>query len=444
MNFCPFCGSKLIKNARFCSQCGESLSFADESEDEIKKEGFILQNFNIENTSDLKHVLPEAEPMHTIKIGKYTLQVPESVIAYNKVRSYFVDYAEQSQSSFETFYDKEVHDFEGLYDKAIPAFAQEAANAIHFAVSELEKCGFSITTEEFLQVAQNSIDLDKSLHEYTDLAKQLMDFVERLNNYRANNRSRSIQWQGGGLGLRGAIGGAITASVLNFATDTVRGIGHMVVDSADRARLKKVQTDLYNARDHKAFLSQRLYDFCKDLFSPTVRLLEENEFIPYPTLDSASGIGPILEAFNLIEHQKELSETDYEKALNLTLQGMSYDPYVLLSYLTLYKIPFVNNKELLKVVKFFGIEDEFAAKVTEYEENELAAFMSMPESTVSKIDIKIAKATELNDRFCYIHIAHQVVEKLAERKIAFTKDVEEEDSFSPDYAELLEYNDSDD
>ena len=114
------------------------------------------------------------------------------------------------------------------------------------------------------------------LQEYVDTAKRLEEFVEQLKSYRAKNRSQGIQWQGGGFGLSGAIGGAVMAGALNLATDAVRGIGHAVVDSADRARLRKVQLDLYKARDHKSFLGKRLYTFCMDLFDTAVHLLEEN------------------------------------------------------------------------------------------------------------------------------------------------------------------------
>lgn len=417
MNYCPFCGSQLVENAKFCSQCGKPVP------DTNKDEGIETEQ-QIETANDLesKEMRSEPELLHTIKIGEYDLQVAESVIAYNKVRSHFVDYAEKSQRAFESLYDKEVHDFEGLYSKALPAFLDRAADAIQFAVSVLGQYGLTIESNEFLLSAQDGLHFDTYLKDYIDLAEQLEDFTEQLSNCRANNRSRNIQWQGGGFGLKGAIGGAMMAGVLNIATDAVRGIGHSIVDSADRARLKKLQIDLYNASNHKEFLSSKLRSFCIDLFGPAVNLLEDHGLIVHPPFDIAAGIGPITEAFDLVDNSYVRKE-DYEKALEMTLSGMPYDPYFPLSYLTLYKIPFIKNSDVLEVVRFFGVEDRFAAKVTEYEEDQLESFKAIPEDTVEAIDKKLLKAKELNSEFCYIHIS---LEELANKREKIIRKAEED------------------
>lgn len=410
MNYCPFCGSQLVENAKFCSQCGKPVPGTN------KDEGLETEQ-QVETSNDLesKEMRSEPEPLHTIKIGEYDLQVAESVIAYNKVRSHFVDYAEKSQQAFESLYDKEVHDFEGLYSKALPAFLDRAADGIQFTVSILEQYGLTIESNEFLLSAQDGLHFDTYLKDYIDLAEQLEDFTEQLSNYRANNRSRNIQWQGGGFGLKGAIGGAMMAGALNIATDAVRGIGHSIVDSADRARLKKLQIDLYNARNHKEFLSNKLRSFCIDLFDPAVNLLEDHGLIVHPPFDIAAGIGPITEAFDLVDNP-DVRKEDYEKALELTLRGMPYDPYFPLSYLTLYKIPFIKNSDVLKIVRFFGIEDRFAEKIAEYEKDKLTNFEAMPEETIEAIDKKLSMAKELNNELCYAHIS---LDKLTEKREKF-------------------------
>lgn len=415
--YCPFCGAQLVEKAMFCLQCGEAII-------DTKEKPNREMSAQPSEVLEKEPLLSNLETMHTIKIGKYDILVTESLISYNKVRSVFVNCAEQSRCAFADFYDKEVHDFETLYEKALPTVIHASADAVRLAVSTLAEHGLDITPEAFLDVAQNSIHLGSDLHEYTDLVERLTDFVEQLNSYRANKRSRSLRWQGGGFGIRGAVGGAIMAGALNLATDAVRGIGHVVVDSSDRARLKKVQIDLYKSKNHKANLSKILYQFCMDLFDPTIHLLEDNNLIDCPPFDVAS-VTSITEAFNLVNGREDLTRQDYEKALNQTLQGIPHQPYLLLSYLTLYKIPLVHNRDILNVVKFFGIEDEFAEKVSEYEIDALAQYESMPEKALEDINKKIAKAKELNIILCYTSIPLKTLEKKREDEI---KRVEEENA----------------
>lgn len=238
-----------------------------------------------------------------------------------------------------------------------------------------------------------------------------MEFVEQLQSYRASERTGGAHWQGGGFGLSGAIKGALMAGGLNLATDAVRGIGHMVQGSADRARLKKLQIDLYNERDHKKYLSESLYRLCIELFYPATRLLEERGLLRHPPFDSAAGIGPIMAGFDLLNGQESPSKADYEEALKLTLQGMPYDPYNGISYLTLYKIPFLDKKDVLETVRFFGVEEQFSAKVMEFEQDALAEFNRMPDDTIEAIDQKLLKAKELNRSFCYTKISPQELTK---------------------------------
>lgn len=368
-NYCPFCGSKLVENAKFCSQCGRPVQSASEKDNS----NLPRQGSGIEEVSSTESNSQKVDPMHTIKIGKYDLHVAESIIAYNKLRSLFVDNAETCRHTFESFYNSSVTNFETLYDKALPKILELSATAVRFATSTLEKYGlYGVTPEEFLQLARNDLHLEQDLQVYADIATDLVSFAEQLSSYRANNRSGGLQWQGGGFGLSGAIKGTLMAGALSLGTDAIRGIGHAIVNSADRARFKKLQIDLYNARDHKAFLGQKLYD---------------------------------------LEQQETPSNEDLKKALNLTLQGMAYDPYFLLSYLNLYKMPFVSKKDLLKLVKLFGMEDSFSKKVAEYEEKPLLDFKSMPEETIEDIDKKIIKAKELESTLCYPNISISALNK---------------------------------
>lgn len=451
LKFCPECGARLVEGFKFCGQCGTKIPTLEMEQEEApqaaKAEGAAPASEPVPAPKVTGKPMPKAAatrkraskttaidkpapapaptPKHEIKIGKYKLCVDETVIAYNDVRKIFVDYAKRCASAFETYYAANVKDFEGLYEKALPRVIEEAAKAIEFATATLQEYGLpTLTEEDFLLYAQDSIHLDRDFQEYTDAARDIVDFVEQLNSYRAAQRSRGGQWVGGGFGLRGAIGGALMAGTLNLGTQAIRGIGNAVVNSADRARLKKVYIELYNTRDHKEFISQKLYSFCVELFDPARQILEDTGLLVHPPLDTMTGLGPMNEGLGLVNGKRKVSKANYERAIELALQGMSYDPYWLVSYLTLYQVPQIKRKEVKKLAQYFGVEREFSVKAKELEAETVAReFDRLPAGTPEEIDAKIAKAEELNKELCYTKVS---VTKLQKAKEKIVKKLEEE------------------
>lgn len=143
--FCSFCGSPLPEGSKFCSQCGKPVVIQETAQ--TKEEEQPRSKIQRETESDSSSLSPEA--MCTIKIGKYDLLVAESVIAYNEFRTHFVNYAEQIQLNYISFYDKEVNDFESLYNNGIAEYIDAETKTIDFAVSVLSRYGVSISSDEF-------------------------------------------------------------------------------------------------------------------------------------------------------------------------------------------------------------------------------------------------------------------------------------------------------
>ncbi len=419
LKFCPECGARLPEGFKFCGQCGTQIS-AFEIEQEAARQHDTAPVPNVEQ--------PQTAPKHVIKIDKYQLRVEETVIAYNELRTKFVNYAEHCASAFEAYYTDHVKDFEGLYDKALPKAFEHAASAIVFATSTLQDYGLpTLKEEDFLLYAEDSIHLDRDLREYADISDAILELTEQLSSYRAAQRSQSSRWQGGGFGLKGAISGALMAGALNLGTQAVRGVGNAIVDSADRTRLKKVCAEIYESRDHKQFISEKLYNYCVDLFEPAGRLLEDTGLLLPPPFDIGAGIGPMSEAFDLVNGKQEISRANCERAIELTLQGMPCNPYFLLSYLTLYQVPLIQNKEIVKLARFFGVEREFSAKVREYEAQTITMeFDPLPARTLEEIDAKLAKAQKLNEEFLYTKISLSKLRQAKNKMLREEKAAKEE------------------
>ena len=108
--YCPFCGAQVVEKAKFCVECGGAII-------DTKMKPNMEMSAQPSEDLEKESILSNLEPIHTIKIGKHDILVTESLISYNKVRTIFANYAEQSRDAFADFYDKEVHDFESLYER---------------------------------------------------------------------------------------------------------------------------------------------------------------------------------------------------------------------------------------------------------------------------------------------------------------------------------------
>lgn len=435
--FCPFCGKELVEEALFCMYCGKKVPTRRQNE----KTAFpVEEQAQSMDSTNKKPIVPpisnELEPTvpqkaiscskHIVKLGNHEVVFDEATMAYNEIRTLFANYGTEAKATFEEAYDKNVSCFDDLYEKALPEAMEATVHAIHFAVETLSKLGVKIDEKEFLGYAKNGIKSARYFQKYIDIENELVQVAEDLHNYRQSNRNKapSVQWQGGGFGLKGALKGAAMAGLLNLGTDAVKGIAHSMVDSADRVRIKKIEDKIFTSSDHRAIIGNQIYDFCVGLFMPAERLLEEAGKLCQPKLDILTAVGPISQATDIINNAEEVSDEEYEQALKLTLEGMIYEPYLITSYLNLYKIPMVSNHDVFELVNLFCIENEFAENVVPEEERIESEFQALPENSSDQVSTKIAKAEELQNHLCYISLADDLT-RLKGKKIALARAEEE-------------------
>ena len=81
---------------------------------------------------------------------------------------------------------------------------------------------------------ENSTGYKKFIQKYNAVT----DAYVMENAQKHLKRASRSRWEGGGFGIRGAIKGAVDASILNAATDTFRGIGDGISDFAGSVHYK--------------------------------------------------------------------------------------------------------------------------------------------------------------------------------------------------------------
>lgn len=433
-NFCANCGNKLMENAKFCSNCGKPVESLNENEpQECVPEESSAQVAESSNCNDVAETLdqPPVSPVEMDFCGRKFLFDP-SIIEYNKLQKRFVQQGQLAKNAFKSYYVRNVNDFDTLYEKGLSKFLTEITDGVRFGVSVIREYGvLDVDEEAFLGVTQTNGFLETNMDYYTSIAAELRDSVEKLVSYRTQTRMLrpTTHWQGGGFGLGGAIRGALTAGVLNFGTDIVHGLGNALVDSSDRAKLKKLEAEIYQEKEHATDLMDCIEYWYEDLLKAAENILSLYQLLVSPKLDDAKAASFINEANSIVcQGGKQLSPAEYDYAIDLICQGFPYSPFgetAMTAYCTLYQIPQINKSELQTLVKFFGRERKFETKRANIDFEKLERILKdMPELNAEQIDEKIFALKKLQTSCSNIDIETHII-NLGEKKAL----IEEGDCF---------------
>ena len=408
VNYCIYCGEKLIDGAKFCSNCGKPVYSSEDTSVINTATNGLEQEILVAVAPTSEEVTPtEAEPKIQMELCERTIEFDQCLIKYNDFRRIFGQNSDACIDDFVAYYQKNVKDFNSIYDKALPYFLTKVKDSINFGAKLLKKYGImDVNDEQLIQLAISRIDLENTLKEYNDLAVQLVQFVEQLSSYRAQNRSgNQMRWQGGGFGLRGALSGALTAGILNLGTDALRGLGNAIVDASDRSKLKKIEAEIFKGNDHCRILKEKLYTCCEGVRETIEYTLQIYEQLKKPALNSKSATVMYTQAASIVENATPYTpKSDYDKVIDLICKGLAADPYQVAPYITLYRVPAVNKKEVLDFVKFFGVEFQYKTKVCDIEAEELTNYEKLPEQTLDEVTYKLKQGRNLQKMFTYTEL----------------------------------------
>ena len=144
--------------------------------------------------------------------------------------------------------------------KIVPKTAQELLDmVVENGIRVLYDHNVNFTKEQFLNKYYYQYEIDYS-QVYTSVVEQYAQIREEeraMKEFRQAQRENRGRWQGGGFGVKGAVKGALTASVLNIGTDFVRAFGDSADDSKDSAEIRKKLYALYRNPDTKNTLLLR-------------------------------------------------------------------------------------------------------------------------------------------------------------------------------------------
>jgi len=284
-----------------------------------------------------------------------------NILEYNDFRGNFMELCKERREEFKLFYSEKVTSFKTLYEASIPKFIITAREAVSFSVFVLMEYGIDdIDEETFFDMVggEEGLGIRMILDQFLELNEQVKDAQTSINDYRTAQRSGRSYWQGGGFGIRGAISGAIKAGAMNLVTDAVRGIGDSVVDSRDRSKiaaLKQKIADDPTMIENFTITLRGAYFAC---LAKTTEILLDSGILK-PVLSSTTDLKPRINNY--------MSRKDKETVLPLLLEAIQKDPYDVNYYFKLYQIADKDKESILKLARFFDIDEEYIELVDDFE-----------------------------------------------------------------------------
>lgn len=339
---CPDCGKMVSDRAAACPDCGCPREYFE---------------------SEKKEEIPKA----TFQLAGHQVDVPgEEYAWYAKIFGDFVNLSHTSVNWVTDLYE-DSKNIEKALEK-VPTKASEILNAtIEFAIKSLYSFGIHMTPEEFLEkyYYSHQIDYEQYYNTIVEGYASIMDYQKQLANYRQAQIASRGRWSGGGFGVKGAIKGAISASLMNAGSDFLYSFGDNARKRADSKEINKILNDFYNLPDTKTVLCDSIGDCILQVYFAMTDELKSHGILPKNVFCFDQR-----KAYTLYEHTMNY-ENSHEKVVANMVQCIVlwpaekgfYDPIIGDIYANLDNGDEQSN--FYAFLKYWGISSLFDEKASE-------------------------------------------------------------------------------
>ena len=290
--FCMNCGAKLPDHAKFCVNCGAKVpdGLGDAGAASAAPEEPVPDT-SAPAAAPQEEPLPDIPGSHFTVLGKYTVELPLATAVYNQL--------------FATF-NREGTRIAVLARHEIRKHLKEhtVGNPVEFSVQLLSYC-MSACDPLFEKAVDLLIDHDidyvtkKDLWDRlddsvgaTDLVKAMLADKAAIEDYQndlaVEKEANKANWQGGGFGIKGAISGAVKASMMNTAQDALSSLGRSITGNSYSDQLERFIRDRSAKRNYPAMAYDFISSVCRyDLFTEVYRLLVAECNLPKAAFDTS-------------------------------------------------------------------------------------------------------------------------------------------------------------
>lgn len=285
---CPDCGKMVSERAAVCPECGcPAEYFKQEEKEEI--------------------------PMLTFQLAGYQINEPKEFEWYAHVFGNFVKLSKESIKWLTDLY-IESKNIEKVLEK-VPQKAGEILNAAaESVIKAFYSFGIHMTAEEFLEKYYYSHKID--YEQYYAIAIEnyatIADYKEQLANYRSAQIASRGRWVGGGFGIKGAIKGAVSASLMNAGSDFIHSFGDNARQRADERKVNQMLADYYNLPNTKKLLCDSIGECILQVYFAMTEELKQQGVLP----TNIFGLDR-KKAYTLYKHTIEYEEDDEQFIHNM-------------------------------------------------------------------------------------------------------------------------------
>lgn len=349
---CPDCGKHVSERAISCPNCGCPRSFfvAITSNNSYESSPSLQEKSedNSDNTTDENTELSEVkEYKYSFTLGDKTFSYTEDDKIIANLYGVFLRMALESQEKMEDALDS-CGNVREAFEKCRSLGNKIVNTVLDECMRYLYSYNIKITVSQFKSKYQR--DYNFRFDGIIDELQREVGDLEYLNGRLAAERAREIssrgRWSGGGFGLKGAIKGAATASLLNAGTDLLYAGHDSRREREDNALINKKATSLKNKGNNA--ISDVTYEVVMNIFYAYWEELEYNKVV-FSELEIDQD-----EADQLFETTLKY-ETDEKSRINNILDCISMYPGEQSYYSEIYDF-LLSCDQFLDFIEFWNIE----------------------------------------------------------------------------------------
>lgn len=353
---CPDCEKMVSPRVEACPFCGcPAKFFISENED------FSIKGVQGTELTDQNQVSVVRKETITFEILNHKYNYFSDAKPFSTRFGEYLCYAEELRRILEQAYDEY-----GDISRIIEEFPKRTSQALEIIINEsarnLYERGVVITPEQFWGKYNEIYCMEYSLYctDILEIYAEILTVKEEMRNIRNRIKASRGRWQGGGFGVKGAIKGAVTASMLNAGSDIFHSFGDAVREHGDNREIQNRLKKLYGEESTKHILCEAAHKCVMSVF--------------YAERDELSQSGYFKEIILL---DKEKADALYdttikyaqneEKRVENILQCIEYYPgevrfyEEIIDYLTNY------TNELYEFLEFWNIKTIMSGYICELE-----------------------------------------------------------------------------
>lgn len=331
--FCSKCGKELREGDLFCSNCGNQI-FKENDSVTVSKPDI-----------DEKSI--------TFSIGKYSISFTDNQNTEILARSVIENNLDFSYIYFCSYCTYIIDSIEGMYEDAITEFKRILDLNINKAVKFLLNLDIDSYDYTYIKSKISEKDLSSYWDSYYDGLNRINSFVEQIEEGKSIQEAQKSPWRGGGFGFKGAIKGAVEASVLNFGSNILGGISNAFLNYSEQKELEKLKANILdNKRDYLVHLENILYESIDGISQIISDILikegyiEKNNWLSYEKTCAKIN--------NSVSRLND-DEIDYDTAVENLFKSIENNPFQITSFYSLQSFGNEMKYSIIPLSIYFGL-----------------------------------------------------------------------------------------